>query len=659
MKTRLLTIMLFAGVVWNCPAFEFSLVAVPPPVELISPATDSSTYMIHPHFKWTEDAEADRYEIQIALDENFADVTDFDSVPVPRYVPFNELPVASTCWWRVRYLLKNGSASDWSTSRKLTINDAPNLYTVFTNDSISVITNTIAAAVANTPSTIVFEAGVYNLDLPDGAHLFNFSGVRDLQIDGNLSTVNLRNPDSGFSYFDGCEDILLRRFNVDSVDYLSANEEPVTHTAGSVVSVRTSDASFVFEPLPGYLPPDDSRIAGASSRQWGSLMDTHMPGRLKDNVSSWYDFKTQVDSLGNNQYRLYLADAHAVRIKYFAEGDVFVKSASYAKYVMRADKSTDITYESITSYGGSGNHFIGQWNDGIHFLGCASRVQEGRFVSNPCGGYVGYSFLTGFWVEDCLIEGMLDDPFNCVNKPMNLYDKVSSNTFRVYNLNPAPMLTVGQHLTLYTPSTGQVGGPFEVTDVAIESAGSFAVWRVTVNGDIGDVAPGQGSYDSQFFIDERNHPYTYIRNSTFQNSRGNCHFRSSGGVMENNNIVNLSDVALRMKYYIGGGWNVRDVRITGNTIEGCGYHSIIIAQNLAAIDLAVSSAPGTNCTAMTHQNIEICGNTIVRQRKGISVANTQDAWIEGNTLINVDTPIVVDAASTAYITVNANEIITE
>jgi len=62
---------------------------------------------------------------------------------------------------------------------------------------------------------------------------------------------------------------------------------------------------------------------------------------------------------------------------------------------------------------------------------------------------------------------------------------------------------------------------------------------------------------------------------------------------------------------------------------------------------------------MTHRNIEICGNTIVRQRKGVSVANTQDLLFAGNTFINVDTPIVVDAASTSNILITANESITE
>ena len=658
MKISRLKIMLLVAVALNGHAFEFSLLALPQ-AELISPSADSAIFMTHPQFRWVEIPDVDRYEIQIARDENFADGVDSDSVPVPRYVPLKELPAGSAYWWRVRCLMKNSSSGHWSASRKLSINGLSNLYMVSTNDPVSVITNTIAVAAANTPAKIVFAQGIYNLDLPDSAYLFRLTDVSNLIIEGNDSLINMRNPNSGFSIFASCKDILLRRFQVDYVDYLSANKETVTHTAGRVLSVRTNDASFVFEPLDGYLPPDDSRINEASSRQWGSLMNTNIPGCLKNNVSSWYDIQTQVDSLGSNQYRLYLVADQAERIKYFAEGDTFVKSASYALKVMEADKSTNITYELMTSYGGSANHFIGQWNDGIHFLRCASRIKEGRLISNPCGGYVGYSFLTGFWVEDCLIEGMLDDPFNCVNKPIQLYDKITTNIFRVYNLNPSPMLTVGQHLTLYTPATGSVDGPFEVSAVAIESVGSFAVWRVTVNGDIGDVALGQGDYDSQFFIEERNHPYTYVRSSTFRNSRGNCHFRSNGGVMESNNIVNLSDVALRMKYYIGGGWNVSNVRITGNYIDGCGYHNIIINQNLAAMDLAVAAAPGTNCTAMTHRNIEICGNTIVRQRKGLSVANTQDLLFAGNTFINVDTPIVVDAASTSNILITANESITE
>jgi hypothetical protein len=136
-------------------------------------------------------------------------------------------------------------------------------------------------------------------------------------------------------------------------------------------------------------------------------------------------------------------------------------------------------------------------------------------------------------------------------------------------------------------------------------------------------------------------------------------FRSTGGVVESNDFVNLAGLALRMKYYIGGGWNVSNVRITGNYIEGCGYDALMIAQNLATIEIEVDAAPGTNCTTMIHQNLEICGNTIVRQRKGLSVANMQNLLFSGNTFINVDEPVAVDTASTSNIVITANEIITE
>lgn len=629
----------FSSVSFAAFIFLLTAVAQSSAVTLLEPADNSTSYMIHPHFKWTEDVSADRYEIQIATDSSFAFIQQSDSIPVPRYVPKDWLTANDDYWWRVRAQYADGSTGGWSGSRKLSVVSAP-YYRIYPTNTLSQITNTIAAAAANTPSKIFFEVGTYSLNLPDGMHLLDFKNLRDLYIEGNHCQINLQNPNSGFSYFDSCEDVLLRRFKVDYV----TNGIPVTHTAGTVVSTDSSNGSFVFEPLAGYLPPTDPRIRDASSRRWGCLMDTNTPGRLKVNVNNWFDCKTQVDDLGGNQYRIYLIDSHIGRIRDFEAGDTFVKSASYARYIMYSAKSTNITYELITSYAGSGNHFIGHWNDGIHFLRCKSLLKPGRFQSNPCGGYVGSGYLTGFWIEECLTEGLFDDGVNCNNRPVQIYEKLATNTFSAVQRYPAPLMEVGQHLTLFNPSSGQLGGIFEITD--LEWVPASGRWTVTVDGDLGEVFPGSNHWDSQLFIQERSHQYAYVRNSTFRNSRRiGTIFKAHSGVIEGNTYTGLSETAIRAEndcISYDEGFDAVNVRILNNTISECGTSSLHLGQRRAAIEL-ISQAYNTDFKDILHRNIEISGNQIFDWTgKGIHIRDAGEVLIHSNVIANLN--------STAFLT---------
>jgi hypothetical protein len=613
------------------PGFQFSLVARPV-VELTLPADGSATFMPHPHFRWAEIAQADRYEIQIAGDAGFQTLADSDSIPVPRYVPLDELPSGHDYWWRVRVKLRSGRTGDWSPARKLIVSQPTHLYTVTTNDSVSVITNTIALAASNTPARLVFEPGTYRLALPNDTYLFKLQSVTNLIIDGSGSLVVMDNNNSGFSRFTGCTDILLRNFEV---DYMTTNGIPTTHTAGSIISTQTNDASMVFQPLDGYLPPDDPRIRDATGRRWGCLMDTNTPGRLKVGVNNWFDFKTNVTSLGSGQYRLYLTDSHAGRLNDFKAGDTLVKSAAWYDSVMYATVSTNITYEQITSYAGSGNHFIGHWNDGVHFLRCASRIKAGRLVSNPCGAYIGAGYLTGMWIEECLTEGMFDDAGGGGNVPCDLLEKTADNQIRIWGV-PARYIELGDTVSIYTPTAGFFNGTFTVTGIGIAPGGTL----LTLDRAIGAVDPGIETTNTLVYVDKLACVYAYTRNSTFRNSRRmGCFFRFHSGVIEGNTFAGLSEVAILGQNETGsfdGGFDNRNVRILNNTITDCGYSFPFYSQDGAAIELSIA-AYGTNCTQTVHRNIEIIGNTIYDwDGKGIAVKNAQDVLILSNTVVNLN-----------------------
>jgi len=605
-------------------------------ITLLAPDDNSSTYMIHPHFRWEPDPSADRYEIQIANNSSFTSIQQSDSIPVPRYVPLDHLPVNNDYWWRVRTQYANGSTGNWSASRKLTVQiaAAANRYWVYPSNTLAQITNTIAAAVATAPSRLIFGAGTYELALPDDAYLLKFENVRDLYVEGNFSDIIMTNPNSGFSDFNRCENILIRRFNI---DYHDGSDVPITHTAGRVVSVDPVTHSFEFSRFEEYLPPTDPRIAGATFLRWGALMDPDTRGRLKTGVNNWFDITTNVVVMTNGNYRLFLEGNHESRISDFKPDDIFVKIASYGQAVMKAQDSTNITYSLITSYRAAGNHFSGSYNDSIHFLRCASRIKGDGYISTPGGGgYVGASYLTGFWIEECLTEGLLDDAVNLANRPANMISVSGTNEFRASG-RIMRSLKAGDDLTIYTPSLGRVNGSFKVIDIQ----GSGGERTITVDGDIGQVHPGTANTNTLVYADKLAHPHAYIRNSTFRNSRRfGVLFRSHGGVAEGSMFAGLSDGGIdggNLCSAFSTGFDNRNVRILNNTFIDCGYVSPFYQQQRGVLEFQARAASGTNCTQMIHRNVEISGNEILDwSRKAIAVKNTAGLLVYSNTVKNLN-----------------------
>lgn len=599
-------------------------------VKQCSPQDGAAGFMTHPQLRWYELEDADRYEIQIACDPAFETLQDSDSIPVPRYIPLEELPAGHDYWWRVRVILRGGRIGEWSTSRKITVNSPVNQYQIYTSDPLPVITDKIAQAASNTPARLVFETGTYRLALPDDAHLFNLSSKSNLIIDGGDSLVVMENNNSGFSTMTGCNDILLRNFKV---DYMTADNIPTTHTAGTVVSVDVAGGSFVFQPLNGYLPPDDPRIRNAASRRWGCVMDPNTPGRLKNGSSNFYDFDTtRLDVLGNNQYRLYLLDSLKSRITTISPGDLFVKSAGWGQSLMYCTKSTNITYEQVVTYAGSRNHFIGHWNDSVSFLRCASRIKEGRFVSNGYGGYVGNGYTTGFWIEECLTEGMFDDGVNFANSSFfKITARDGANAARVAVFwDGITVPQPGDRVGIFTPSNCYYNGKFTIAAAEVIDYNNY--W-LTLDRDPGVLNPGTTRFSSsELRFDKKENPYTYVRNSTFRNSRRfGCLFKSIGGVVEGNVYSGLSHPAFRVGD-IDSGMDSRNIRILNNTMIDCGF--LTIGQNdSGGIYMENFGYTQTDIA----QNIEISGNEIYDwNRQGVIVRNASGVWCESNTVGNLN-----------------------
>ncbi|MFA5689365.1 MAG: right-handed parallel beta-helix repeat-containing protein [Kiritimatiellales bacterium] len=606
-------------------------------IELREPADNAVTFMTHPQFKWEADATADRYEIKITTIEDFSELVDQDSIPVPRYVPLEALDVNRDYWWRVRPQYVDGRLGEWSQERTFRVRRPNKVYSVHPDNTVQEIRNTISAAAADTPSRLVFSAGTYELDLPDETYLFDFRNVSKIYIDGGGAEFLFRNPNSGFMNLLRCSEMTVTGFNI---DYIDEQGRPLTHTTGSIISTDADTGTFVFEPWSGYLPPTDPAISNAHFRYWGALMDTNSPGSLKVNVNNFYELTTAVTGLGSNQYRLYLDPKHWNRIADFEPGDVMVKNASYRMHVLTARRCSNITFERIRNYGASGNHFIGRWNDRLSFLRCSSVLKDGRLTSNPCGGYVGGGDATGFWIEGCETEGMMDDAVNCANYPVDVHSQINSNQFYAYSGDPAALLTNGSTMVHYNPTEAMSYGTYGVTGLETVNLGDDKLIKVTVDRDLGLIYPGRENDSTQFFIEALMHPDAYVRNCTFRNSRRiGCIFRSYGGVIEGNTFSNLSDQAIWGENNCNAfstGFDNRNIRVLSNTIVRCVTGSAVQQQRRGSIEFGIMGT-GKRCRQRLHRNVEIAHNTILDwSRCAISLENMEDVRVRSNVIGNQD-----------------------
>ena len=127
-------------------------------------------------------------------------------------------------------------------------------------------------------------------------------------------------------------------------------------------------------------------------------------------------------------------------------------------------------------------------------------------------------------------------------------------------------------------------------------------------------------------------PYTYVRNSTFRNSRRyGCLFKSIGGVVEGCVYSGLSNPAFRVGD-IDSGMDNRNIRILNNTMIDCGYLTIgqndssgIYMENLGYTQTGIA------------QNIEITGNTVYDwSRQGMLIRNVSATRIVSNRVGNLN-----------------------
>lgn len=605
---------------------------------LQSPADQAAMITPHPQFLWNEDSfeygsePIDAYQIQISTENGFRLSVVDDIIQTTRYVPVDPL-AAGDYWWRVRALRASGPGN-WSLARQLTVTEPGSVYTVPSGASASDIAAILTTADNNSPALVSFTPGTYRVAPSSDSSVLSLNGASDLIIDGNGSSVIIETPDAGFSSLKSCTNVTVRNF---TVDY-----DPIPFTFGTVTAVDTVNKTFDLKLWDGTPRLDDEHMAAAqvAGNGWGVLLNTNVPGRLKNNVNDFYRTEDTFTQVGADTFRLSLTAAHLSRISDFAVNDIFVKLSRQQglNYVF---KSKDLTLYNVITYAAAGANLVGSYCDSVNVLRSGSQIASGRWASGCADGVHCQNFRNGPWVQECSYHGIMDDAANIYAIPMYIQQKLSDASFRFYNIATYD-LREGDQLTFFDPLSGwPVGDAHIVSSTATNVSGVNYV-DITLDAAItGAISAGTSKTNTTVYNVSRNGKGFVFRRNTFGDSRRYGIFvKSSGGLIVENVFEGLSGSAVTVQNNPGWpeGLNSSGLSVISNLINGCTFSSYILSQERGSIELQAKGYNGTSefeSSWKGQTNICILGNTIIDwQRRAIRAHCAEDLLIEGNVIAN-------------------------
>lgn len=622
---------------------------------LTTPAHNSTGYMPNTSFFWNTVADAAGYDIQIAGDSLFSNIVSARSgITIARYVPVDALPY-SVLYWRVRAVDTAGVPGSWSARFAYTLAMPANVYHIAVGASDTAIVNTIKNSVK--PALIVFPPSAnFNFTPKDSAKfLFDVTGLNNVVIDGNNSTITIGKLHVGFLRILNSTNISIKRLTVDW--------DPLPHTLLDVIKVDTTEASTLNVTVRlrkkssasgDYYPAITNNKAFTDYWSWAYLVDKNNRGALKRVTSTSFgiqptDVIKQVCS-DPPTYNIYRKSSSSG--KFFAVGDILAivcrdNVGSFAS----TTNCTNITFDSIINYSSPIGCYYSFDGSDMKVLNCQAALKDSfRYVSANADGVHCRANLIGPWVERCSFVGNADDGVALYNKGISVKSKTNDTTLIINN--DFNNLKVNDRFTIYVPKNGSVPDTsFLVKSITNNGNGSSTVrFSPSIPGAYYSTMTDLGNTDLQqnvqlYNLTRRNNQFMIHDNTITVRARGTI-IRAVNGVISGNRYYSCSAPGIMLyneaALWYNGSYN-EQIRITGNDIRDCAFDvfgtdagSISVRFNKIRLNGTVYE--DSLSTAMPNSHIYIMNNSIKNFTKhGISLFNTVAGTVLSNTFTS-DTP---------------------
>jgi hypothetical protein len=446
-----------------------------------------------------------------------------------------------------------------------------------TDDGPAVREAVEAAVQAGVGSSVVFEKKKYRMGRFDGQVQIELSGVSGITIEGNGAEI-INNPYNGFISITDSSNVTMRGFFFDC--------DPLGFTQGDIVKTSPATGEIWVKIHDGFIDPLEisNQLKKKVWNRVGFTIDADerklKPGPI--------DFVESIEADGD-RLRVKLKDPGFTHI---VKGDRFIFGLHQGGHgaTINVERSADVLLEEYTIYSAKfGMHHTFSDNHGrVHVRrgNITFRPGTDRLITSIKDGFHVKHNAVGPIIEECLLEGMMDDAINISVCPYWVKEDLGNNRYLIAEVAFSPR--VGDRLMAYTPNPGIVSGELKVLSVEPQKKGKGKWNIITLDQPIpwvalhtlGNLFPGghdRLKFTGLYNLDACGKDYI-VRNNRFLPQRRHALLaRGVGGLFEGNLVDGVGGSGVNLGNEIGSFYEgpfPGDTIIRNNTFKDVEWYPI-------------------------------------------------------------------------------------
>jgi hypothetical protein len=406
-------------------------------------------------------------------------------------------------------------------------------------------------------------SGVYKVGAiePSNRWCFKIEKTKNITIRGRGVATEIISsaPQAGVFELYDCEGVLLKDF---AIDY-----DPLPFTQGIIIDTNLASGTFDMEIDPCF-PSLSQYWFKQAPLKLSSIFEPNVP-RLKAGASD-HLFLSSWTHLHDRVWRIQAKAGYHEKVAFMSAGDRFVQVARtiqcHAVFINRC-RSTKI--ENIVIYASPAGAMIPAENEGIIIRGLTVRRRPNsmRLISSNADGIHCPRNRKGLLIENCYLEGMLDDGMNIYTTP-NLVIEVYSPT-KLLVTNTYHFIRIGDRLQILDPRSGNIRDEVVAVDVQDGPKG----YVITLDRPVVGITAGKDHRDSDTIYNLSACGYIIRNNHITDGRRHGILLRAGDGLVERNAIEKVAGLGIVVCNEPGWpeGPAGQGIKICNNKISDVGY----------------------------------------------------------------------------------------
>ena len=254
-----------------------------------------------------------------------------------------------------------------------------------------------AATQSGVATRVVFDRGVYRLNVTRGRNALSIDNGANLILDGRGCEFRILEPTKQLIRITASKNIIVKNLSVDF--------EVLPHTQGWVTAVDREAGTLTVRLDPQYPDLDQPHFRQAQYR-WGFIKDRHDPVSFKEGT----EFRLYLNGwkrTAANTYTLHVR--HKIKLQHVEEGDPYVQISRVDGALLSAGRSEDVTFMDLRVYASSNAVLASNYCTRPNFIRVNASPRAGRWLTSGADGCFNFGGRVGPWVEDCYFEALGDD----------------------------------------------------------------------------------------------------------------------------------------------------------------------------------------------------------------------------------------------------------